>query len=223
MRRALSALFLRELRVAFRVGGGGVMGLVFFLMMVTVVPFAIGPDLNLLSRIGPAILWIAAALATLLGLDRLFQGDVEDGSMDLILMGEAPLELVVVVKALAHWLLTGLPLVVAAPVFGLLLALSPEALGGVALSLLVGTPALTLIGAIGAALTASLRRGGLVLSILVLPLMVPVLIFGVSAANAAVGGTIPFMTPLLILGGLSLFSLVLAAFGAAAAIRAGTA
>jgi heme exporter protein B len=219
----LAALFLRELRVAFRVGGGGVMGLVFFLMLVTVVPFAIGPDLNLLSRIGPAILWIAAALATLLGLDRLFQGDVEDGSMDLILMGEAPLELVVVVKACAHWLLTGLPLVIAAPVFGLLLALSPEALGGVALSLLVGTPALTLIGAIGAALTASLRRGGLVLSILVLPLMVPVLIFGVSAANAAVGGTIPFMTPLLILCGLSLFSLVLAAFGAAAAIRAGTA
>jgi heme exporter protein B len=219
----LAALFLRELRVAFRVGGGGVMGLVFFLMLVTVVPFAIGPDLNLLSRIGPAILWIAAALATLLGLDRLFQGDVEDGSMDLILMGEAPLELVVVVKASAHWLLTGLPLVIAAPIFGLLLALSPEALGGVALSLLVGTPALTLIGAIGAALTASLRRGGLVLSILVLPLMVPVLIFGVSAANAAVGGTIPFMTPLLILSGLSLFSLVLAAFGAAAAIRAGTA
>jgi heme exporter protein B len=219
----LAALFLRELRVAFRVGGGGVMGLVFFLMLVTVVPFAIGPDLNLLSRIGPAILWIAAALATLLGLDRLFQGDVEDGSMDLILMGEAPLELVVVVKACAHWLLTGLPLVIAAPVFGLLLALSPEALGGVALSLLVGTPALTLIGATGAALTASLRRGGLVLSILVLPLMVPVLIFGVSAANAAVGGTIPFMTPLLILCGLSLFSLVLAAFGAAAAIRAGTA
>jgi heme exporter protein B len=219
----LAALFLRELRVAFRVGGGGVMGLVFFLMLVTVVPFAIGPDLNLLSRIGPAILWIAAALATLLGLDRLFQGDVEDGSMDLILMGDAPLELVVVVKASAHWLLTGLPLVIAAPVFGLLLALSPEALGGVALSLLVGTPALTLIGAIGAALTASLRRGGLVLSILVLPLMVPVLIFGVSAANAAVGGTIPFMTPLLILCGLSLFSLVLAAFGAAAAIRAGTA
>ncbi len=219
----MAALFLRELRVAFRVGGGGVMGLVFFLMLVTVVPFAIGPDLNLLSRIGPAILWIAAALATLLGLDRLFQGDVEDGSMDLILMGEAPLELVVVVKASAHWLLTGLPLVIAAPIFGLLLALSPEALGGVALSLLVGTPALTLIGAIGAALTASLRRGGLVLSILVLPLMVPVLIFGVSAANAAVGGTIPFMTPLLILSGLSLFSLVLAAFGAAAAIRAGTA
>ena len=223
MRRALGALFLRELRIALRIGGGGAMGIVFFLMLVTVVPFAIGPDLNLLSRIGPAILWIAAALATLLGLDRLFQADVEDGSMDLIVMGEAPLELVVVVKAFAHWLLTGLPLVVAAPLFGLLLALSPEAMGGVAASLLVGTPALTLIGSIGAALTASLRRGGLVLSVLVLPLMVPVLIFGVSAANAAVGGTIPFMTPLLILAGLSLFSLVTAAFGAAAAIRAGQA
>lgn len=223
MSGALKALFVREIRLALRIGGGGVMGLVFFLMLVTVVPFAIGPDLNLLSRIGPAILWIAAALATLLGLDRLFQADVEDGSMDLILMGEAPLELVVAVKALAHWLLTGLPLVLAAPLFGLLLALSPEGLWGVAVSLLVGTPALTLIGAVGAALTASLRRGGLVLSILVLPLMVPVLIFGVSAANAAIGGTIPFATPLLILAGLSLFSLVVACFGAAAAIRAGSA
>ena len=185
MTRALRPCCVRELRLAVRIGGGGAMGLVFFLMLVTVVPFAIGPDLNLLSRIGPAILWIAAALATLLGLDRLFQADAEDGSLDLILMGEAPLELVVLAKGFAHWLLTGLPLAVAAPLFGLLLALSPEALGGVAATLLVGTPALTFIGAIGAALTASLRRGGLVLSILVLPLMIPVLIFGVSAANAA--------------------------------------
>ena len=218
---ALGALLARELKLAVRIGGGGAMGLVFFLMLVTIVPFAIGPDLNLLSRIGPAILWIAAALATLLGLDRLFQADAEDGSLDLIMMGEAPLELVVVVKAFAHWLTTGLPLALAAPLFGLLLALPTEALASVTATLLVGTPALTFIGTVGAALTASLRRGGLVLSILVLPLMVPVLIFGVSASNAATGGTVPFLTPFLVLCGLTLFSLVLGAFGAAGALRAG--
>jgi heme exporter protein B len=216
-----AALLRRELRIATRIGGGGAMGLVFFLMLVTVVPFGIGPDLNLLSRIGPAILWIAATLATLLGLDRLFQADEEDGSLDLIVMGELPLELVVLVKAAAHWLLTGLPLVLAAPVFGLLLAMSPQALAGTTATLLAGTPALTLIGAVGAALTATLRRGGLVLSILVLPLMIPVLIFGVSAANAADGGTIPFLTPFLILCALSLGSLVVGAVAAAAALREG--
>jgi heme exporter protein B len=199
------------------------MGLVFFLMLVTIVPFAIGPDLNLLSRIGPAILWIAATLATLLGLDRLFQADAEDGSLDLLMMSQTPLELIVLVKGFAHWLATGLPLALAAPLLGLLLALSPDAMGGVAVTLLVGTPALTFIGTVGAALTASLRRGGLVLSILVLPLMVPVLIFGVSAANAATGGTIPFLTPFLVLCALSLLSIVIGAFGAAAALRAGTA
>jgi heme exporter protein B len=216
-----AALLRRELRLATRIGGGGAMGLVFFLMLVTVVPFAIGPDLNLLARIGPAILWIAATLATLLGLDRLFQADEEDGSLDLIMMGELPLELVVIVKAAAHWLVTGLPLVVAAPVFGLLLAMSPQALAGTTATLLAGTPALTLIGAVGAALTATLRRGGLVLSILVLPLMIPVLIFGVSAANAADGGTIPFLTPFLILCALSLGALVVGAVAAAAALRQG--
>jgi heme exporter protein B len=221
MTSALGALLARELRLAVRIGGGGAMGLVFFLMLVTVVPFAIGPDLNLLSRIGPAILWIAAALATLLGLDRLFQADAEDGSLDLIMMGDLPLEAVVVVKAFAHWLTTGLPLALAAPLFGLLLAVPPEGLAAVTATLLVGSPALTFIGTIGAALTASLRRGGLVLSILVLPLMVPVLIFGVSAANTATGGTVPFLTPFLVLCGLTLFSIVLGAFGAAGALRAG--
>ncbi len=221
--RPLRSLLVREIRLAVRIGGGGLMGLVFFLMLVTIVPFAIGPDLNLLSRIGPAILWIAATLATLLGLDRLFQADAEDGSLDLLMMSQTPLELIVLVKGFAHWLATGLPLALAAPLLGLLLALSPDAMGGVAVTLLVGTPALTFIGTVGAALTASLRRGGLVLSILVLPLMVPVLIFGVSAANAATGGTIPFLTPFLVLCALSLLSIVIGAFGAAAALRAGTA
>lgn len=196
------------------------MGVVFFLILVTIVPFAIGPDLNLLSRIGPAILWIAALLAMLLGLDRLFLSDHEDGSLDLLMMGHMPLEVIVVVKCLAHWAVTGLPLVVAAPLFGLMLAVEGDGLMGVALSLLAGTPALTFIGAIGAALTVSLRRGGLLMAILVLPFTVPVLIFGVSAASAAVGGTIPFMTPLLVLCALSLAALALAPFAAAAALRA---
>ncbi len=219
MSGALFALFQREWRLALRIGGGGTMGLVFFLMLVTIVPFAIGPDLNLLSRIGPAVLWIAAVLASLLGLDRLFQADAEDGSLDLILMGELPLELVVLAKGFAHWSVTGLPLALVAPFFGLLLGMAPEGLAAVCLTLLIGTPALTFIGAIGAALTASLRRGGLVLSILVLPLMIPVLIFGVSAANAATGGTIPFATPALVLGGLTLFALVTSCFASAAALR----
>lgn len=215
----LRALFKRELRVARRVGGGATMGLMFFLILVIIVPFAIGPDLNLLARIGPAILWIAALLASLLGLDRLFHGDAEDGSLDLLLMGEQPLELVVLVKCLAHWTATGLPLVIAAPIFGLMLAMDGPALAGIAATLLVGTPALTLLGAIGAGLTVGLRRGGLLMAILILPFTIPVLIFGVSAASAASGGTVPFATPFLVLGALSLATLAGAPFAAAAALR----
>lgn len=218
--KMLGALFKREMRLASRAGGGGAMGVVFFLILVTIVPFAIGPDLNLLARIGPAILWIAALLAMLLGLDRLFLSDHEDGSLDLMMMGHMPLEVVVLIKCLAHWAVTGLPLVIAAPLFGLMLAVEGDGLMGVALSLLAGTPALTFIGAIGAALTVSLRRGGLLMAILVLPFTVPVLIFGVSAASAAIGGTVPFLTPFLILCALSLASLALAPFAAAAALRA---
>ena len=217
--KAVAALFMREVRVASRVGGGAAMGVVFFLILVTMVPFAIGPDLNLLSRIGPAILWIAALLAMLLGLDRLFLSDHEDGSLDLLAMSGLPLEIVVAVKCLAHWTVTGLPLVIVAPLFGLMLALDVDALGGVTASLLVGTPALTFIGAIGAALTVSLRRGGLLMAIIVLPFTVPVLIFGVSAAAAASGGTVPFLTPFLMLCALGLAEAALAPFAAAAALR----
>src|SRR5712664_4394210 len=143
---ALSALFARDARIAIRIGGGAMMGVLFFLAVVTLVPFAVGPDLALLRRIGPAILWLGALLASLLALDRLFAADHEDGSLDLILMGRAPLELAVAAKALAHWLTTGLPLVIVAPVLGLLLNLEPAAIGAVMLTLLVGTPALTFIG-----------------------------------------------------------------------------
>jgi len=218
---ALAALLLRDMRIAVRVGGGALMGVLFFLIVVTMVPFAVGPDLALLARIGPAILWLGALLASLLALDRLFAADHEDGSLDLILMGRAPLELAVAVKALAHWLTTGLPLVIAAPLLGLFLNLEPAAIGAVALTLLAGTPALTCIGLIGAALSTALRRGGLLLPVLVLPLTVPVLIFGVSASNAAVVGPVPFGAPFAILVALTLGTIVIGPFAAAAALRHG--
>jgi heme exporter protein B len=221
MTRALLAVVTRDLKLAARIGGSGALGLVFFLMLVTLVPFALGPDLNLLARIGPAILWLAAVMATLIGLDRLFQADEEDGSLDLLCAAPAPLELIVLAKAIAHWLTTGLPLALAAPLFGLLVALTPTAMLAMTATLLVGTPALTFIGAVGAALTASIRRGGLILAVLVLPLMIPTLIFGVSAAEATSGGTVPFATPLLILAALSLIAGVVGTIGAAAALRWG--
>src|SRR5262245_56849253 len=158
---ALGALFVRELEIAVRVGGGAVMGVLFFLIVVTMVPFAIGPDLRLLARVGPAILWLGALLASLLALDRLLAADHEDGSLDLLMMGRSPLELALAVKAAAHWLTTGLPLVIAAPLLGLFLNLDGRATVTVTVTLLAGTPALTFIGLIGAALSVALRRGGL--------------------------------------------------------------
>jgi heme exporter protein B len=216
---ALAALLVRDMRVGVRVGGGALMGVLFFLVVVTLTPLALGPDLALLKRIGPAILWLAALLASLLALDRLFASDHDDGSLDLIVMGRAPLELVVAVKALAHWLTTGLPLIVAAPLIGLFLNLDAPAQAALVLTLLVGTPALTFIGLIGAAIAVTLRRGGLLLAVLVLPLTVPVLIFGVAAANAAVAGPVPFGTPFTILCAVALASLVVGPFAAAAALR----
>jgi heme exporter protein B len=216
-----TALLLRDMRLSVRVGGGSLMGALFFLVVVVMMPFAIGPDLNLLGRIGPAILWLGALLATLLALDRLFSIDYEDGSLDLLMMGRMPLELAVAAKAIAHWLTTGLPLVIIAPVLGLMLNVDMHAMGWVALTLLAGTPALTFIGLIGAALSVTLRRGGLLLAVLVLPLTIPVLIFGVAAANAAIIGPQPFGPPFTILCALSLASLVLGPFAAAAALRHG--
>jgi heme exporter protein B len=218
---ALAALLVRDVRLAVRVGGGALIGVLFFLLVVTLVPFAIGPDLALLSRIGPAILWLGALLANLLALDRLIAMDHEDGSLDLILMARAPLELAIAAKAAAHWLTTGLPLVLAAPILGLLLNLDLTATGAVALTLLAGTPALTFIGLIGAALTVALRRGGLLLAVLVLPLTVPVLIFGVAASNAAIVGPVPFGAPFSILCALTLMSLVVGPLAAAIALRQG--
>lgn len=218
---ALAALLLRDMRIAIRVGGGAMMGVLFFLTVVTLMPFALGPDLALLRRVGPAILWIGALLASLLALDRLFAADHDDGSLDLILMSRTPVELAAAVKALAHWLTTGLPLVLATPVLGLFLNLEPAATGAVMLTLLVGTPALTFIGLIGAALAVALRRGGLLLPVLVLPLTVPVLIFGVAAANAAIVGPVPFGAPFTILCALTLISAAIGPFAAGATLRHG--
>ena len=217
----LAALFVRDIRLAVRVGGGAGLGVLFFLIVVVLTPFAIGPDLALLGRIGPAILWLGALLASLLTLDRLFTVDHEDGSLDLILMSDMPLELAVAAKALAQWLTTGLPLVIATPLLGLFMNLDGDASAAVALTLLAGTPALTFIGLIGAALSVALRRGGLLLAVLVLPLTVPVLIFGVAAANAAIIGPLPFGTPFTILCALTLTSLLVGIFAAAAALRQG--
>jgi heme exporter protein B len=213
----LAAILIRDMRIAVRVGGGALIGVLFFLVVVTLIPFAVGPNLPLLKQIGPAILWLAALLASLLALDRLFAADHEDGSLDLILTSRAPLELVVATKGLAHWLTTGLPLVVAAPLIGLLLNLDAPAEITLVLTLLVGTPALTFIGLIGAAIAVTLRRGGLLLAVIVLPLTVPVLIFGVAAANTA--GPVPFGTPFTVLCALTLASLVVGPFAAAAALR----
>jgi heme exporter protein B len=217
--RAFLAILKRDLALAARAGGGGELALVFFLTIVVLVPFALGPDLNLLSRIGPAILWLGALLAVLIGLDRLFQVDEEDGSLELMRASALPLEGAVLAKGLAHWLTTGLPLALISPLLGLLVALPGDGVLPLFATLLVGTPALSFIGAAGAALAASLKRGGLIVPVLVAPLTIPVLIFGVSAANAALGGTVPFRTPFLILAALSLAAIVVGTLAAAAALR----
>jgi heme exporter protein B len=220
MTRAFLALLRRDLMLAVRGGGGFGLSLLFFASVVAVTPFAIGPDLVLLARIGPAILWIAALLATLIGLDRLFQADQEDGGLDLLFASPLPPTLAVLAKALAHWLVTGLPLTLSAPLLGLMLNLAPVELAAVPLTLLIGTPALTLVGAIGAALTAGFRRGGLLVPVLVLPLAVPILIFGVGASQAAIEAPARFGAALALLGGTSLAALALAPLAAAAALKA---
>lgn len=218
---ALAALYWRDLRLAVRAGGGAAIAALFFLIVVALVPFAVGPDLALLSRIGPAILWLGALLASLLTLDRLIAVDAEDGSLDLLMMTPMPLEAALAAKALAHWTSTCLPLVILSPVLALLLNVEFSAMPAIALTLAAGTPALTFIGLIGAALSVALRRGGVLLAVLVLPFTIPVLIFGVAAANAVIVGPAPFGPPFTILCALSLASAVIAPFAAAAAIRHG--
>jgi heme exporter protein B len=212
------ALLLRDLRLATRAGGGFGLGLAFFLLVAVLVPLGVGPEPALLARIAPGILWVGALLACLLSLDRIFALDFEDGSLDLLATAPIPLEGVVAVKALAHWLVTGLPLTLLSPVLGLLLNLPVPGYVWLMLSLALGTPALSLIGAFGAALTVGLKRGGLLLSLLVLPLYVPTLIYGAEAVRRGADGQ-GALTALLLLAGITAGAAALLPFAAAAAIR----
>ena len=210
-------LLLRDLRLAVRAGGGAALALAFFAAVVTLVPLGVGPDLKLLARIAGGVLWVAAVLAALLALDRLFQADYEDGSLDLLALAPLPLELTALAKTVAHWLATGLPLTVLSALLAVLYGLPGPASWALVLSLLIGTPAVSSIGAIGAALTLSIRRGGLILPLIVLPLLAPAVIFGsgavLAAFDAVPNGALWF------LAAFSLPAVVLSPFAAAAGVR----
>ncbi|WP_390913951.1 heme exporter protein CcmB [Pseudosulfitobacter sp. SM2401] len=214
----MNALLIRDLRLAVRAGGGLGLGLAFFLIVVVLVPFAVGANTDLLSRIAPGVLWIGALLACLLSLDRILALDFEDGTLDLLATAPVPLEAALSIKALAHWITTGLPLVLAAPILGVLMSLPPQGYLWLVVSLLLGTPALSVIGTFGAALTVGIKRGGLLLSLLVLPLYVPTLIFGAEAARRGAAGA-DVSTPMLLMAGISAGVIALMPFASAAALR----
>jgi len=211
-------LLQRELRLSVRAGGGFGLSLGFFLVVTVLVPLGVGPDSAILRIIAPGILWVAALLACLLSLDRLFQIDYEDGSLDLFATSPIPLESVIMIKASAHWMTTGLPLTLAAPVLGTLLNIAPAGYGWILASLAIGTPALSMIGTFGAALTVRVRRGGSLLPLLVLPLYVPTLVFGAECARRGAEGLAPG-TPMALLAGITFGALGLLPFAAAAALR----
>ncbi|GAA6189354.1 heme exporter protein CcmB [Litorivita sp. NS0012-18] len=214
----MRALLMRDLRLAVRAGGGFGLGLAFFLIVVVLIPFAVGPQSALLSRIAPGVLWIGALLACLLSLDRLFALDWEDGSLDLLATAPLPMEAIVSLKALAHWLTTALPLVLITPLLAVLLNLPAAGFAPLLLSLLLGTPALSVIGTFGAALTVGIKRGGLLMSLLVLPLYVPTLIFGAEAARRGATG-MDYATPLVLLAGITCGTIALLPFASAAVLR----
>lgn len=212
-------LLRRDITLALREGGAIGTALGFYLIVIAMLPLGLGPDLNLLSRIAPGLLWIALLLSALLSLGRMFETDHEDGSLELLAIGGTPLELVAAAKALAHWLTTGIPLALLAPLLGILLNLDISAYGVLVATMLVGTPAISFLGAIGAALTLRARRGGLLLALLILPLYVPTLIYGIQAISGALLAGQSFWPSFLILSALSLGSLVLGPLAAAAALR----
>lgn len=216
---AALALLARDVKLAFREGGAIGTALGFYLMVIAITPLGLGPDLNLLARIAPGMLWVALLLAALLSADRIFHNDYEDGALDVLTTGALPLPLVAAIKSLAHWLTTGVPLALLAPLLGLLLNLPAQASPFLVLAMFAGTPAVSFIAAIGASLTLGLKRSGLLLALLVLPLYVPVLIFGVATASAAIIGPASPWPPFLVLFGFSLASIVLAPLAAAAALR----
>lgn len=212
------ALLIRDIQLAFRAGGGFGLGLAFFLIVTVLVPFSVGPQSALLATIAPGVLWLGALLACLLSLDRLLALDWEDGTLDLLATAPLPLEGVAAIKALAHWITTGLPLVIAAPVLGVLLNLPSQGYASLVVSLAIGTPALSVIGTFGAALTVGIKRGGLLMSLLVLPLYVPTLIFGAEVARRGVAG-MDTSTPLLMLAGITAGAAALLPFASAAVLR----
>lgn len=214
----MTALLLRDLRLSIRAGGGFGLGLAFYLVLAVLVPLGVGPEPAVLAAIAPGVLWVGALLACLLSLDRIFALDWEDGSMDLLATAPIPLEAVVTLKALAHWITTGLPLVLAAPVLGVLLNLPQGAFGWLVLSLLLGTPALSVIGTFGAALTVGLKRGGLLLSLLVLPLYVPTLVFGAEVVSRGAAG-LSTQSAVLLLAGVTAGAVAALPFASAAVLR----
>ena len=218
MIRACGQIILRDLRLALRQGLDAVMVLMFFVITVTLFPLGVGPEPNLLARMGPGVIWVAALLSTMLSLDRLFQHDYEDGSLELLMLSPVPLEALVLAKVAAHWLLTGLPLIVASPLLATFMNMPSEGLLVLMVSMLLGTPVSSFIGAVGGALTLGARRGGVLVSLLVLPLYIPLLIFGVAAVDAAIGG-LSVKPHLLFLGAMLAAAIPLATWAAGAALR----
>lgn len=215
---AFASLVGRDLRLALRQGVDAAMTVLFFVVAVALFPFGVGPDAEILARIAPGVLWVMALLAALLSLDRLFLADYEDGALELIALAPAPLLVPVLAKIAAHWLVTGLPLVLAAPVLAVLLHLPAEGFATLVLAMLLGTPILSLIGAVGAALALGARRGGVLIALLVLPLYIPVLIFGAAAVEAALLGQAA-KPDLLMLGAFLAAALPLCPIAAGAAVR----
>lgn len=216
---AFLALLARELRLAINEGSAVGAALGFYLIVVAMLPLSLGPDMALLSRIAPGILWLALLLSALLSLGRLFESDFEDGSLDIMAMAPLPLEAAVAAKGIAHWLSTAVPLTLLAPVLGLMLNLDVAVYPALVATMLIGTPAISFIGTIGAALTLRSRRGGLLIALLVLPLYIPTLIFGIGAIDALISPA-GAASSMMILGAISLASLVLGPIAAAAALRA---
>lgn len=218
--KALLSLLRRDITLALRQGGGAGTALGFLLAVIVLLPIGLGPDQTTLQRIAPGFLWIILLLAVLLSADRIFQLDYDDGSLEIMAMAPVPLEIAALVKALAHWLTTSLPLAIAAPLLGILISLPPAAIPSLMLAMIVGSLSLSLIAAMGAAVTVGLRRGGLLISLLVLPLYIPVLIFGMAASQPSGVGPDIATPSLLILAALALVSLVLSPLASAAALRA---
>jgi heme exporter protein B len=217
--KAFVAILKRDLHLGFRQGGGAGAAIAFMLSVLVLIPLSIGPDQNLLQRLAPGIMWLALLLAVLLTSEKIFQQDFEDGTLDALMTIDLPLELVSLAKALAHWLAVGLPLAIAAPLLGILLNIDSAAIPVLMLAMVMGSLALSLLAAIGGAVTAGLRRGGLLVSLLILPLYVPVLVFGLSATTAATGPA-GSSSSLLVLTAIVLVSLVLQPWASAAALRA---